>query len=193
MGCVVVLAPNRHPGSVCCEARHRAALTKAGISGAPLVSCVKPLRGARYTTFPDIRSRSPEVSMRHDIEFPSEGGTCRGWLYRPDASRAGVAAPAIVMAHGFSAVKEMFRLSSYAERFQEAGFVTLVFDFRFLGASDGEPRGRIVSFDQQADYRNAITWLTLQPDVNPERIGAWGTSYSGGHVLHLAAFDRREE
>jgi fermentation-respiration switch protein FrsA (DUF1100 family) len=95
------------------------------------------------------------------------------------------------MAHGFSAVKEMFRLSAYAERFQKAGFVTLVFDFRFLGASDGEPRGRIVSFDQQADYRNAITWLTQQPGVDPERIGVWGTSYSGGHVLHLAAFDRR--
>jgi hypothetical protein len=95
------------------------------------------------------------------------------------------------MAHGFSAVKEMFRLSSYAECFEEAGFVTLVFDFRFLGASDGNPRGQIISHEQQEDYRNAITWLSLQPEVDGDRIGVWGTSYAGGHVLHLAAFDRR--
>lgn len=129
--------------------------------------------------------------MRRDIEFPSKGLKCRGWLYVPDVSVAKQPAPAIVMAHGFSAVKEMFRLSAYAERFEEAGFVTLVFDFRFLGASDGEPRGHIISHEQQEDYRNAITWLSRQPEVNADRIGVWGTSLSGGHVLHLAAFDKR--
>ena len=129
--------------------------------------------------------------MRREIEFPSNGLKCRGWLYVPDSSVVKQPAPAIVMAHGFSAVKEMFRLSKYAERFEEAGFVTLVFDFRFLGASDGEPRGHIISHEQQDDYRNAITWLSRQPEVDEDRIGVWGTSYSGGHVLHLAAFDRR--
>ena len=129
--------------------------------------------------------------MRLDVEFPSRGLKCRGWLYVPDASVAKQPGPAIVMGHGFSAVKEMFQLSAYAKRFEDAGFITLVFDFRFLGASDGSPRGHIISHEQQEDYRNAITWLSLQPEVDAERIGAWGTSYSGGHVLHLAAFDRR--
>ena len=129
--------------------------------------------------------------MRREIEFPSRGLKCRGWLYVPDDSVASRPAPAIVMAHGFSAVKEMFRLSAYAERFEEAGFITLVFDFRFLGASDGNPRGQIISHEQQEDYRNAITWMSLQPEVDEDRIGVWGTSLSGGHVLHLAAFDRR--
>ena len=129
--------------------------------------------------------------MRRDIEFPSRGLKCRGWLYIPDHPVAPQPAPAIVMAHGFSAVKEMFRLSAYAERFREAGFVTLVFDFRFLGASDGNPRGQIISHEQQEDIRNAITWLSRLPEVDADRIGVWGTSYSGGHVLHLAAFDRR--
>ena len=125
--------------------------------------------------------------MRREIEFPSKGAKCRGWLYVPDNSVAIQPVPAIVMAHGFSAVKEMFRLSTYAEHFERAGFITLVFDFRFLGASDGEPRGCINSNEQQEDYRNAITWLSRQPEVDEGRIGAWGTSYSGGHVLHLAA------
>ncbi len=58
--------------------------------------------------------------MRRDIEFPSRGSLCRGWLYGPDAPAGMQPAPAIVMAHGFSAVKEMFQLSSYAERFEAA-------------------------------------------------------------------------
>ena len=131
--------------------------------------------------------------MRHEVEFPSKGLQCRGWLYVPDdvTDHSAPAAPAVVMGHGFSAVKEMFHLSRYAEKFEAAGFVTLVFDFRFLGASDGKPRGRILSYEQCEDIRNAITWLTRRPEVDNDRIGAWGTSYSGGHVLHLAAFDRR--
>lgn len=129
--------------------------------------------------------------MRHDVEFLSKSLRCRGWLYVPEGLPEDHSAPAIVMGHGFSAVKEMFGLSRYAEKFEAAGFVTLVFDFRFLGASEGTPRGRIISHEQGEDLRNAITWLTFQPQVDAARIGAWGTSYGGGHVLHLAAFDRR--
>lgn len=82
-------------------------------------------------------------------------------------------------------------LGIFAEKFAEAGFVALVFDYRYLGGSSGEPRGQVLPHQQQEDYRNAITWLSLQPEVDPDRIGIWGTSYSGGHVLHVAAFDRR--
>ena len=52
--------------------------------------------------------------MRRDIEFDAEGVTLRGWLYLPD--RGVGAAPVVVMAHGFSAVKEM-HLDSFAEAF----------------------------------------------------------------------------
>ena len=41
------------------------------------------------------------------------------------------------------------------------------------------------------DYRNAITFVQTLDGVDPERIGIWGTSYSGGHVLVVAAVDRR--
>ena len=129
--------------------------------------------------------------MRREIEFPSRGLNCRGWLYVPETSAVKQPGPAIVMAHGFSAVKEMFQLSRYAEHFEEAGFIVLVFDFRFLGASDGNPRGQIVCQEQQEDYRNAISWLARQTEVDSDCIGVWGTSYAGGHVLHLAVFDRR--
>lgn len=127
--------------------------------------------------------------MRENIEFQSRGARCRGWLYRPAGAEAR-RVPAIVMAHGFSAVKEMF-LPAFAERFCAAGFGVLVFDFRFLGESDGEPRGQVFPWEQHEDYRNALSWIARQPGIDASRIGIWGTSYSGGHALHLAAFDRR--
>jgi len=128
--------------------------------------------------------------MRHDIAFTSQGLQCKGWLYVPDDLRDGERRPAIVMAHGLTATKEMC-LPNFAERFCAAGFVVTVFDYRFLGESEGEPRSQIFPAEQHEDYRNAISWTQLRPEVDPDRIGVWGSSYSGAHVLHLAAFDKR--
>lgn len=123
--------------------------------------------------------------MREDVAFTSNGEICRGWFYK-----AGKSAPAIVMSHGFSAVKEQ-SLDSFARRFQAAGFAVLVFDYRFLGASGGEPRGCIVPAEQHDDLRAALAWLSSRNDVDANRIGMWGTSYSGGHTLVMAALDPR--
>lgn len=98
--------------------------------------------------------------------------------------------PAIVMAHGFSAVKEQ-GLQYFAERFSIAGYVVLVFDYRFFGDSDGEPRCQLYPLEMAEDYRNAITWLSNQPSVDPDRIGIWGTSYSGGLVAYVGSIDKR--
>jgi len=94
------------------------------------------------------------------------------------------------MAHGFSAVKEMF-LDSYAEAFAEAGLGVLVFDHRNFGASDGHPRQEIDPWAQVRDYRHAITYARTLPQVDKERLGVWGTSYSGGHAIVVGALDRR--
>ena len=126
--------------------------------------------------------------MRREIEFNAEGALLRGWLYRPNDARG--TTPGVVMAHGFSAVKEMY-LDRYAEIFSAAGLAVLVFDNRNFGASDGEPRFEIDPWQQVRDYRHAITWLCRQPKINREQIGVWGSSYSGGHVLVLGAIDRR--
>jgi fermentation-respiration switch protein FrsA (DUF1100 family) len=125
---------------------------------------------------------------RRDIEFDAEGTTLRGWFY-PAAGSADTA-PVIVMAHGLSAVKEMF-LDNYAAAFAEAGLNALVFDNRNFGASDGEPRQEIDPVQQVRDYRHAITYALTLPEVDRSRVGVWGSSYSGGHVLTVAAFDNR--
>ena len=133
---------------------------------------------------------SAQSFERRDVTFVSQGLKLAAWYYVPKNLKADEKRPAIVMAHGFTGVKESY-LDNYADKFAAAGFVVLVFDYRYFGASEGEPRQQIFWYDQIKDYRNAITWVTLQPEVDGSRIGVWGTSYSGGHVMHLAAFDKR--
>jgi fermentation-respiration switch protein FrsA (DUF1100 family) len=126
--------------------------------------------------------------MRQDIEFDAEGTTLRGWLYVPDEATGPV--PTIVMCHGYSAVKELF-LDAFAEVFCDAGLAALVYDNRNLGASDGEPRQEIDPWAQVNDYRHAITYARTRDDLDGDRIGIWGSSYSGAHVLVVGAIDRR--
>jgi uncharacterized protein len=125
---------------------------------------------------------------RSDIEFDAEGVTLRGWFYR--AEGASGRAPTVVMAHGFSAVKEMY-LDAFAEVFAAAGLNALVYDNRNTGASDGEPRQELDPWAQVRDYRHAITYASTLDEVDATRIGVWGSSYSGGHVLVVGAIDRR--
>jgi len=127
---------------------------------------------------------------RKDVTFVSQGLKLAAWYYVPKGMKPDEKRPAIVMAHGFSAPKEAL-LQNFADRFAAAGFVVTVFDYRYLGASEGEPRGQIFPTEQIEDYKNAITWTQMQKEVDPARIGVWGTSYSGAHVLQLGAFDRR--
>ena len=127
--------------------------------------------------------------MRVDVEFPAEDGVIlRGWHYAPEDVDG--PAPLVVMAHGYSATKEM-HLDDFAEYFSAGGMGVLVYDNRNLGASDGTPRGEIDPWQQIRDYRTAITWASAQPWTDPERIGIWGSSYSGAHVLVVGALDRR--
>lgn len=122
-----------------------------------------------------------------DVEFPSSGALVRGWHFPGPLGRR---APAVLMAHGLSAVKEQ-RLAPFAEAFQAAGLGVLVIDFRGLGASEGEPRGQVIPQMQLDDLRAGLGWLAAQRGVDEGRIGLWGTSFSGGHALTLAALDPR--
>jgi dienelactone hydrolase len=124
---------------------------------------------------------------RTDVEFPSGGLSCAAWLYRPD--REGPL-PLVVMAHGFAATREL-RLDAYAERFAEAGLAALVFDYRHFGASAGEPRQLLDIKKQQQDYEAALAYVRGLDWVDDQRLGLFGSSFSGGHVLAVAARDGR--
>jgi fermentation-respiration switch protein FrsA (DUF1100 family) len=121
---------------------------------------------------------------REDVRFRSGEAECAGWLYRPRSPAGHVAC--VVLAHGFGGVKEA-RLDAYAERFAAAGYFALVFDYRFHGDSGGEPRLLIDIGRQRDDWRAALAHARGIEGVDPKRIVAWGTSFSGGHVVELAA------
>ena len=129
----------------------------------------------------------PIPFTRTDIEAEIEGTRLAGWLYRPTLPGP---RPAIVMSHGYACVKEQ-GLDRFAACFAAAGFAVLAYDHRNFGQSGGSPRGEIDPHRQIEDLRGMVTWIGMQDGIDPTRIGLWGSSYSGGHVLALAAIDRR--
>lgn len=133
----------------------------------------------------DTTSTGTHTFTREDTTFRSHGTSCAAWLYRPDEVEA---APIVVMAHGFGAVRGM-RLDAYAERFAQAGFAALVFDYRGFGDSDGRPRQVLSVPMQHEDWRAAVAHARTLTGVDTSRVVVWGTSFAGGHVLHLAAED----
>jgi fermentation-respiration switch protein FrsA (DUF1100 family) len=94
------------------------------------------------------------------------------------------------MTHGFSALKEHY-LDKFASRFVESGMFVLVYDNRNFGDSGGHQRSEVDPNAQILDMRNAITYVQALDLVNPKKIGLWGTSFSGGIVLVVAATDKR--
>jgi uncharacterized protein len=128
------------------------------------------------------------VVSKIELKVPAEGRIELGaWLFVPDGD--GIH-PAITMAHGFAGSKE-HGLERFARAFATAGFIVLVHDHRNFGTSGGDLRGDVDPWRQIADWRCAISYLETRPEVDPTRIGLWGTSYAGGHALVLGATDRR--
>lgn len=125
---------------------------------------------------------------RQALWFDSEGVALCGWLARPAAADA--PAPLIILTHGLSGIVDL-DLAEYAERFVAAGFACFAYDHRNWGRSAGWPRGESDPWRQVGDLREAISFVRTLPDIDPERIGLWGTSYAGGHVLTVSALDRR--
>ncbi|WP_232376498.1 alpha/beta hydrolase [Amycolatopsis aidingensis] len=124
---------------------------------------------------------------RTEVTFPSAGVDCAAWLYRPAGTGPH---PLVVLAHGFSGTREL-RLDAYAERFHAAGLGVLLFDYRFFGASGGQPRQLLDITCQLHDWHHAVAYARSLDWVDPARIALFGSSYSGGHVVTVAAEDPR--
>jgi pimeloyl-ACP methyl ester carboxylesterase len=116
---------------------------------------------------------------RRELSFDSQGVRCAAWFYEGGPA-------CVVMAHGFAGVR-VARLDAYAERFAAAGYSVLVFDYRCFGDSDGSPRQLLSIGMQLDDWRAAIAYARSLDGV--EKIVLWGTSFSGGHVMVMAAED----
>ncbi|ORV19713.1 alpha/beta hydrolase [Mycobacterium celatum] len=123
------------------------------------------------------------MAQREDVWFNSGHDRISAWLYRPDGTGD---APLLVMAHGLGAVRTM-RLDAYAERFSAVGYACLVFDYRNFGDSEGQPRQLLDVGMQLQDWTAAVAYGRTLPGIDDSRIGLWGTSFGGGHVIATAA------
>lgn len=126
-----------------------------------------------------------------DISFLSDATTIRGRLYLPAApGDARGRLPAVVMAPGFGGLIQ-HSAQQYAEAFADGGLAALVYDHPRFGLSDGQPRQDVDPVLQRRTYRDAISFAQTLPEIDGERIGLWGSSYGGGHVIEVSAQDKR--
>lgn len=156
---------------------------------------------------------APEGVNFRSATIISDGVRLHGEVFTPKGVAAGTKLPAVVMAHGWGGVAALLR--NDAADIARAGYFVLVFDYRGWGESgsnvvlvDPEPvytPGQAAAFtakvqplreyvnplEQAEDWFSAIDWIMGEPQVDPNRVGVRGSSYSGGHVVHVAANDSR--
>jgi len=114
----------------------------------------------------------------------SDGTILQGDLHLPEESA--LSAPAIVMSHGFSATRKM-GLPWFASSFAQAGYVVYLYDHRGFGESSGEPRAVVDPWIQTHDMWEVVDQVRGLPEVHPDRVAVWGSSFSGGEAIVLGA------
>jgi dienelactone hydrolase len=162
---------------------------------------------------PGGSDRKPAFQVPNDVTFRtadilSEGTRMAAGVFAPKTP-ASTRLPTIVMSHGWGGAAAALRPD--AVRFAQAGYLVVAFDYRGWGNSDsrlvavGKPEkkdGKLVAevkevrevvdpIDQTTDILNAISWAVGERQCDKDRLGIWGSSFSGGHVVYVAARDPR--
>ena len=127
--------------------------------------------------------------MEQAVTFDSDGVEIAGILYTPDRPVA-AGHPGVVLCQGMIGVKEFFWFPHIGRRLAELGHVALIWDYRGVGDSGGEP-GRLYPLEQANDIRNALTFLETRAEVDADRLGLVGFSFGAGMVSYVAGIDER--
>ncbi len=159
---------------------------------------------------PAAKFTPPDDIAFNTATVMSEGTRMVAEVYAPQ-SPATEKLPTIVMSHGWGGVAANLRQDAVV--FARAGYLVVTFDYRGWGASDSrviltkpqperssdlkftaevlEIREVVDPIDQTTDLANVVNWVYGEPRCDRQRIGLWGSSYSGGHVVYVAARDPR--
>ncbi|MDW3682759.1 alpha/beta hydrolase [Cupriavidus sp. CV2] len=128
--------------------------------------------------------------MVKDTSFENRGVRIAAHLHVPDGFHDGKKYPALVGVHPAGGVKEQ-TIGLYARRLAAQGFVVVVYDSSYQGASGGEPRLLEDPTTRVEDARCAADFLTTLPFVDSERMGVFGVCAGGGYALAVAQTERR--
>jgi uncharacterized protein len=154
--------------------------------------------------------KPPDDVAYRTANVMSEGVRLSAEVFSPK-EHAGKRLPTVILCHGWGGTAALLRREGVA--FARAGYLAILFDYRGWGASDSrvilagtaptkmedhrftaevkEVREVVDPSDQTNDIFNVIHWAVGEPDVDKDRLGLWGTSYAGGHVVYVAARDPR--
>lgn len=143
--------------------------------------------------------------QKQSADILSDGTRISADVYRPKVADQARRFPAIIMSHGWGGVAS--HLAETASDIARAGFVVVVIDYRGWGKSDArliqvkdkdgkfsktrELREVVDPLDQAEDIFSAINWVASDTQVDSSKIGLWGTSFSGGLAVYVAARDKR--
>jgi pimeloyl-ACP methyl ester carboxylesterase len=128
------------------------------------------------------RAGSTEFKIS-SMNFQAEGLNCAGRLYLPAGAKK---PPVIIMGNGIG-LEMGFGLPLFAEEFAKKGYAVFLFDYRYYGESEGEPRHLFFPRRQLKDWAGAVEFVRTLDKIDADRICLWGYSFSGGHVLATAA------
>ena len=160
------------------------------------------------------QEKTPDFKVPDDVSFRtanimSEGTRMAAEVFAPKNPKT-EKLPTIIMSHGWGGTAASLRPDAIV--FGRAGYLVVTFDYRGWGNSDSrliltgnqleKKDGKLVAevkevrqvvdpIDQTTDIMNVIHWTVGEKRCDPERIGIWGSSFSGGHVVYVAARDPR--
>ena len=124
------------------------------------------------------------------VSFNSAGLRLHGVIAVPDGLPAGERRGAFLVLHGFGSNSESTNVRQPSRVLNEFGYVTLRFDMRGCGKSEGE-FGRVICLEQVEDLGNALAFLATHPAVDPDRIGAIGSSFGGAVAVYAGGTNPR--
>ena len=138
----------------------------------------------------DSNQSTSKTQKVKKVNFKSESVNLVGNLYYPTNYEEAKKYSALVISGSWTTVKEQMA-GLYAQRLADEGFITLAFDFRNFGESEGEPRFYESPALKKVDVRNAVTYLESLPKVDNAKIGAFGVCAGAMYTLMAASEDDR--
>jgi pimeloyl-ACP methyl ester carboxylesterase len=126
----------------------------------------------------------------HRVEFQSDDLRLSAIARLPESLAHNERRPAFIVLHGFGSNKDAGNVLAPCAVLHDLGYVTLRFDMRGCGDSEGE-RGRVICLEQVTDTRNALTFLSGRPHVDAQRIGLLGSSFGAAVGIYTAGVDSR--
>ncbi len=147
-----------------------------------------------------------------EITIWSQGVRLAGDIYKPKGLKADEKLPGILLVTGWGGSKENLKLN-YAPQFAKRGFIVLAFDYKSWGQSEGplvpidslaiteeaaevslranHVRKVVNPYSMLADVRASLNYLSGEPQVMPDNLGIWGTSFGGALAVVMASSDDR--